>query len=136
LELGGNRRLVALIFGPSWLNFLGRKMKTMLTIPFLVLFTGCAHMTSPFVQNDIKIVPPVEREHDQRGLLEETAFNDGGTKWIKITDAGGKTFDIYIDHRIGSKTPGAIYLNAYPEKTNSVRVINQQEFSQKIGMFE
>ena len=31
-------------------------------------------------------------------------FNDGGTRWIKITDAEGQKFDVYIDHRIDTKT--------------------------------
>jgi hypothetical protein len=111
-------------------------MKTTIALMFLTLFAGCTHTISPFVQNNIKIVPPVEQQHNPQGLLVVTAFNDGGTKCIKITDAEGKTFDIYIDHRIDSKTPGAIYLNAYPEETNSVKILSQQEFIQKIGTFE
>jgi hypothetical protein len=64
------------------------------------------------------------------------AFNDGGTKCIKITDAEGQRFDVYIDHRIGTKTPGAIYLFDYPGKPGSVRVVDQQSFKKKIGDFE
>lgn len=91
----------------------------------------------PFVQNDIKIVPPVTREgYDPVAQTYKlNLINDGGTRWIKITDAEGKPFDIYIDHRIGSTTPGAIYLNASPGKTNSVRVLNEPEFRRKMGVF-
>lgn len=62
-----------------------------------------------------------------------TMINDGGTKWIKITDAEGKKFDVYIDHRIDTTTPGSIYLIDYPGKSNSVRVVDQRDFEQKIG---
>src|SRR5882757_1061670 len=104
-------------------------MKAILALISLALFAGCAHSISPFVQNDIRIVPPVKQEHDRQGDRVATLVNDGGTKWIKITDAEGKIVEVYIDHRIDSKTPGAIYLNAYPGGTNSVRVANQREFS-------
>ena len=65
-----------------------------------------------------------------------TAFNDGGTKLIKIRDAEGKRFDVYFDHRISTTTPGAVYLIDYPGKTKSVLVVNQRDFSQKIRVFE
>jgi len=60
------------------------------------------------------------------------ALEDGGTQPGRFTDARGRTFDFYIDHRIGTTTPGAIYLNAYPQKPKSVRVIDQTEFKQKL----
>ena len=63
-------------------------------------------------------------------------FNDGGTKWIKVTDAEGREFDVYVDHRIDTKTPGAIYLFDYPGKLNSVRIVNQREFRQKMHFVE
>ena len=111
-------------------------MKTILALTSLALFAGCAQTISPFVQKDIRIVPPVKQQRDDQGYLVTAEVNDGGTKEIKITDAEGRTFDVYIDHRINSKTPGAIYLNAYPGETNSVRVANQHEFNQKVGVFE
>jgi ABC-type Fe3+-hydroxamate transport system substrate-binding protein len=111
-------------------------MKAILTFTLLVLFTGCVSLASPFVQDDIKIVPPVKQQLDTQGKKLVIMFHDGGTKQIKITDAEGRTFDIYIDHRLFTKTPGAIYLNAYPDTTNSVRVLNQQDFTRKIGAFE
>jgi len=63
-------------------------------------------------------------------------YSDGGTEWIKIKDADGKHFDIFIDHRIGTKTPGVIYLIAYPGESKSVRVLEQHSFKQNIGDFE
>jgi hypothetical protein len=40
------------------------------------------------------------------GNIEKiTKYNDGGTTLIKIADAKGKKFDVYFDHRIGTKTP-------------------------------
>ena len=87
------------------------------------------------MQGGIRIVPPVTPEG--HGDIEKIgAFNDGGTQLFKITDAEGKHFGIYIDHRIGSPAPGAIYLRAYPDKPQSVRVLNQREFERKIGVFK
>jgi hypothetical protein len=110
-------------------------MKKTLLLAFMILIAGCAQTNRAFIQDDIRIVPPVEQEHDDRGIII-TAFNDGGTKSVKITDAEGKTFNIYIDRRIDSKSPGAIYLNAYPGDSNSVRVVDQEAFKRKIGNFE
>ena len=111
-------------------------MKAILTLTFLVLFAACAYSADPFVQNDIRIVPPVKQQVDEHGTNVVMFFHDGGTKQIKITDAEGRTFDIYIDHRLFTKTPRAIYLIAYPDKTNSVRVLDKRDFTKKIGVFE
>lgn len=109
-------------------------MKPLLSTAAIAICFGCAHAEDPFVQGGIRIVPPVTREG--HGDIERIAvFNDGGTQLFKITDAEGKHFDIYIDHRIGSLTPGSIYLYAYPDKPHSVRVLNQLEFERKIGVF-
>jgi hypothetical protein len=102
---------------------------------------GCAHTHAPFVQDGIRIVPPVVQ--DEKDAL--SIFNDGGTLWFKITDAEGKRFDVYVDHRLISnesggvsetKTSGGIYLMDYPGNSNSVWVVNQQEFRNKIGDFK
>jgi len=96
---------------------------------------------APFIQDGIRIVPPVIR--DETNSLN--FFNDGGTQLFKITDAAGKKFDVYVDHRLVSdgaggfaqdKGSGDIYLLAYPGNSNSVRVINQHEFRKKIGDFK
>jgi len=116
-------------------------MKTPLVILALAFCLGCAHTPAPFVQNDIRIVPPVVQDEKDTLLL----FNDGGTRQFKITDAEGKKFDVYVDHRLvsngaggfsGTKTAGGIYLLDYPGHSNSVWVVNQQEFRKKIGDFK
>jgi hypothetical protein len=110
-------------------------MKTLLSTTVIAICVACAHAGSAFVQGGIRIVPPVTREG--HGDIERlSVFNDGGTQSFKITDAEGKHFDIYIDHRIGSPTPCAIYLYAYPDKPQSVRVLNQRELECKIGVFK
>ena len=105
-------------------------MKKILAFVFVGLFSGCVHQASPFVQDGIKIVPPIRHANIQSRL------DDGGTIRATITDADGKAFIIYIDHRAWTKTRGDVYLNAYPSESNSVHVLNQQEFRQKIGDFD
>ncbi|MGA2241065.1 MAG: hypothetical protein ABSH11_03395 [Verrucomicrobiota bacterium] len=105
-------------------------MKTILFLAFVGLCAGCAHQANPFVQDGIKIVPPIKHAQIQPGL------DDGGTIRATITDADGKTFIIYIDHRAFNETRGDVYMNAYPSESNSVHVVNQQEFRQKIGDFD
>jgi hypothetical protein len=80
---------------------------------------------SRYVEDGVRITLPVTQE------AGETAFNDGGTKMIRITDAEGKTFDVYIAHRFSKQAEwGAVYLNAYPGTANSVRVRDQDRFKQ------
>ena len=79
----------------------------------------------------IRIVPPVTQEGYDKATGTSTLnlFNDGGTRWIKIIDAEGKRFDVYIDHRLVSnesdgfsetRTSGGVYLMAYLGHSNSV----------------
>jgi hypothetical protein len=98
------------------------------------LLISSLHAEEPFVQGPIRIVPPVHQEEGEHRTVKANLFNDGGTKMAKITDAEGKTFEIYIDHRIGSKTPGAIYLIDYPGTRKSVRVMNEGDFRHKIRL--
>ncbi len=65
--------------------------------------------------------------------VQYATLEDGGTQPGGFTDAAGRAFGFYIDHRIGTKTPGAIYLNAYPGERGSVRIRNEAEFKQKLG---
>jgi hypothetical protein len=58
---------------------------------------------------------------------------DGGTMGGTNKDAKGKTIPFFIDQRLQTKTPGAIYLMAYPGRWGSVRVRNETEFRQKLG---
>jgi hypothetical protein len=113
-------------------------MKPFLAILLIAIAPGCAHTRTPFVQGSIRIIPPVTEEGSDpsAGTRTLSIFNDGGTRWIKIRDATGQKFDIYIDHRIGTKTSGAIYLFDYPDKPGSVRVLNDREFREKVGVFE
>ena len=116
----------------------GDKMKTLFAIGLMVACGGCADLQGPFVQNGIRIVPPVKQDGSGTGSHTFTLniFNDGGTRWIKITDAECNKFDVYVDHRIETRTPNALYLFAYPGKSNSLRVVNQREFKRKIHFDE
>ena len=97
---------------------------------FTLVFAGCASPPQDFVQGRIRIVPPVTR------LLGSPAIGDGGTLQVVIRDAKGREFVFFIDHRIESPTPGAIYLNAYPTQRNSIRVRDVLDFKTKVGDFD
>src|SRR5437763_3142902 len=102
-------------------------MKVIATLIAIALLAGCIHIANKdFVQGGIRITPPV-----QKGQF--AAMEDGGTEVGTLTDASGRTVKVYIDHRIGAKTRGAIYLRDYPGKPKSVRVRNEAEFRQKLG---
>jgi hypothetical protein len=107
-----------------------------LSVGIAAFCIGCVHTHPPFVQGSVRIVAPVRQEESEKHTHRVDLFNDGGTHLFTITDAEGKKFDIYVDHRIGSSTPGAIYLRAYPGKPQSVRVLNREEFERKIGVFK
>ena len=98
-------------------------MKPALLILLAAILAGCARTdSSAFIQGSIRIVSPVQ----QVGL--GAVMEDGGTTQYAIKDAAGKSFDVFTDYRLGTKTPGAIYLVAYPGKAQSVRVTNEVEF--------
>jgi hypothetical protein len=104
---------------------------TLLMLPLLAY--GGDTNSQAFIQGSIKIVPPIQHAQIY------AACNDGGTIRADITAADGKIFIVYIDKRVmlgGNKTRGDVYLNAYPSETNSVHVLNQLEFRQKIGDFD
>jgi hypothetical protein len=105
-------------------------MKSATLIILAALLAGCAKTsTSDFVQDGITIVLPI------RNVSQRAAFKDGGTIEFSLTDGAGKTVLFYIDHRLESKTPDAIYLVAYPDKAHSIRVTNEVEF-RKIVRFQ
>ena len=86
-------------------------MKT-LTILFVsaALLAGCVSPPpgTDFFQSGIRMTPPVLNgflSHDNGGRR-----NRRGT----ITDPKGDNFPVFVDHRLGTETPGAIYLMAYP----------------------
>jgi hypothetical protein len=130
-------------------------MKMIITCLVGLVCASCATCPKQFAQGDIRIVPPVQRQKDATGGWSEYLYNDGGTRMFTITDAEGKTFDVYFDarldltnlqkattfhyesiqdvlpreHRIHQQP---IYLNGYPETSNSVRVIDQEVFRDRI----
>jgi hypothetical protein len=105
-------------------------MKQLRTLILLALLAGCARTSREFVQGNVRIDLPVIRE------LGPPALEDGGTLEIAIRDAKGRGFTLFIDHRINSPTPGAIYLNAYPGESNSIRVLDAPGFKQRVGDFD
>lgn len=108
-----------------------KKIQLLIIIALSTVLICCAQQVTPFVQGDVTIVPPIKHANIQPGL------DDGGTIRATITDAKGNIFIIYIDKRTGlNKTRGDVYLNAYPSETNSVHVVNQKEFREKIGNFD
>jgi hypothetical protein len=103
-------------------------MKAARALIILTLVAGCTqHDSGDFVQGSIVITPPIHIDTTPGNFI-----TDGGTLPGRITDAKGRTFDFYVDHRLGTKTPGAIYLNAYPGDSGSVRVRKEAEFKRKL----
>ena len=87
----------------------------------------------PFVEGNIRIVSPVRQTKSKDGLLIEMHYNDGGTTMIRIADADGKRFDVYVDHRLSRERQwGTIYLNGYPDTEKSIRLSKQHEFKDSI----
>ena len=135
--------LSVLDFPSAWLSFgsLGR-MKTLVILFLSVgLLAGCASTRSKdFVQGSIRITPPIQTYYGNIRITSPMQpysypliIRDGGTFHGTIKDAKGRTFPYYIDHRMGTKTPGAIYLMAYPGDLKSVRILDEAEFRQKLG---
>lgn len=105
----------------------------------LLLCVSCATRRAAFVQGDIRIVLPVEQETNSDGHQISIHWNDGGTVRVSITDATGKTFDVYFDHRISvtpsgtiKTEPGTIYLKDYPARSNAVLVVDQEGFRNNV----
>ena len=115
------------------------KTRTQILAVACLACVSCATSPKPFVQGHIKIVPPVQHETGEDGAHVLDIWNDGGTVRIKITDATGRQFHVFFDHRLSStqsgnakKEPGTIYLNAYPARSNSVLVVDQERFKTRI----
>jgi hypothetical protein len=104
-------------------------MKQLQLLIVVALSAGCAKPGPEFVQGNVRITTPVKKRDSATAM-------DGGTEFISIRDAKGRVFEVYIDHRLGTWTPGAIYLNAYPGKSNSVQVLDVRDFKQKVGDFD
>ena len=88
---------------------------------------GCAStQVRPFVQDNLVVTPPV--------AIGSPAFAlDGGTAAFIITDATGKRFAAYIDHRCGEpQYDGQVWLNGYPGETNSIMITDRKGFIKRI----
>ena len=108
-------------------------MKRLQLLAIGLVLAGCKSAPpdpQEFVQGRVRIAPPVT------WLPGPPAINDGGTRQVLIRDAKGREFVLYIDHRIKSPTPGAIYLNAYPTERGSIQVRDVPEFKRKVGDFD
>lgn len=91
------------------------------------------NVISPFIEGNIRIISPIQPAKTKDGLLIKGHYNDGGTSMITIIDAHGKSFDVYVDHRMTrEKEWGTIYLNGYPGSRDSIRLSKQSEFKNKI----
>jgi hypothetical protein len=106
-------------------------MKTFtLLLVSVCLVAGCVSASNhDFVQGWIRITPPVQVDRTPTAPAA-----DGGTLSFSFVDAKGRKFDYYIDHRLHTKTPGAIYLRDYPGRWRSVRVQNEAEFREILGI--
>jgi hypothetical protein len=108
-------------------------MKTFVALLGCVACVSCSELHKPYIDGNVRIMPPVKQEKDQQGNTIEESFNDGGTKMIRITDSENRSFDLYIDGRIGRESDwGTIYINGYPDSSNSVRLTNQNVFKKTI----
>ena len=112
-----------------------------LTFLLCIFCVSCTPERASFTQGDLRIALPVTEDGYDTVTHSHPMYmiNDGGTRLVKITDAVGNRFDIYIDHRIsvipsgGLKTEsGTIWLNAYPGSTNALRVNDQKGFRLKV----
>src|SRR3974377_1960143 len=92
---------------------LGQRLLKLLSMSAcILLMAGCrSNSQNAFVQDGIEIVPPVHLEDLHPGRTTLRVMDDGGSETFLIGDSKGKTFRIWIDHRLDIKTPGAIYLN-------------------------
>jgi hypothetical protein len=103
-------------------------MKPKATLTLMVLLAGCMDTaTKDLIQGDIRLTPPIENLG--LGVLE-----DGGSMTGRFKDASGRTFDVFIDYRLGTKSPGAVYLNGRPGDLKSVRFTNGVVIKQMLGV--
>lgn len=97
---------------------------------FFVILAGCASAPgTDFVQGRIRITPPIQFDQTPTPVMA-----DGGTFGSSFIDAKGRKFDYYIDHRLDTKTPGAMYLFNYPGRWRSVRIKNEADFRHKLEL--
>ena len=51
---------------------------------------------------------------------------------VTIIDADGKSFDLYMYHRLGREKEWGFYINGYPEYKGGTHVTNEAEFKRRI----
>jgi hypothetical protein len=88
-------------------------------------------VSTPFTEGNSRIVPPVRVKRGTKGFLIDL-HTDGGTKMVTIIDAEGKSFDLYMYHRLGREKDWGFYLNGYPEYKGGIHVTNEADFERKI----
>jgi len=100
-----------------------------LTLILLALLAGCTRTPQPteFVQGDVRITPSVQR-------LSSAALEDGGSVVATVRDAKGRTFSVFIDYRLRTKSPGAVYLNGEPGTPGSLLVTNGTALREMFGL--
>ena len=64
--------------------------RTSITMCIILVLSACRPKYAPFVQRDIRIVPPIKQTGDE--YVEARFINDGGTTWLTIVDATQKAF--------------------------------------------
>jgi hypothetical protein len=103
-------------------------MKSKLALLTLALVAGCTKAaTEDLVQGNLRLTPPVQK-------LDLGVLEDGGSLKGRIKDAKGRTFDIFIDYRLGTKTPGAVYLNGEPGDPKGELFTNGAAIKQMLGV--
>jgi hypothetical protein len=103
-------------------------MKPKLALLTLALVVGCTKTaTVDLVQGDLRLSPPIEK-------LDLGVLEDGGSVKGKIKDAQGRTFDVFIDYRLGTKSPGTVYLNGNPGDPKAVLFTNGAALKQMLGV--
>ena len=103
-------------------------VKNAVALAFLLVLAGCMRrQTKELVQGAITITPPLQR-------LEMLVAEDGGSVEGHFKDAKGRMFQIFIDYRLGTKTPGAVYLGGEPGDPKAVFITNGAAIKQMLGV--
>ena len=103
-------------------------MRTAMALASFLAVAGCARTdTKELLEGAVTITPPLQR-------LDMGALEDGGSVDGSFRDAKGRTFHIFIDYRLGTKAPGAVYLNGRPEDPKSILFTNGAVLKQMLGL--
>jgi hypothetical protein len=103
-------------------------VKTRIALAFFLAVAGCARtQTRELVQGAITITPPLQR-------LDMGVLEDGGSEVGTFRDVKGRTFHVFIDYRLGTKAPGAVYLNGRPDDPKSILFTNGAALKHMLGL--